>query len=128
MRDDGETTVLRTSDLDDEQREELGATVGALVGLGAGGIDGFIAGAELGAEVAASGGLGIVEDIADEFIEGLPDDSSALLLIIEHRWAIGLRDAVVDAGGLLLANRWVGIQELVGLGAALTADAERRRS
>ena len=128
MRQDGETTVVRTSDLDEAQREELGAAVGALVGFGAAGIDGFIAGADLGADVVAAGGLGIVEDIADEFIEGLPEDSSALLLIIEHRWAIGLRDAVVDAGGLLLANRWVGIQELVGLGAALAADAEQRRS
>ena len=88
MREDGETIIARTSDLDEEQREELGAAVGALVGLGAAGIEGFIAGAELGADVAATGGLGIVEEIADEFIEGLPDDSSALLLIIEHRWAI----------------------------------------
>ena len=116
--------MLRVSDLDDEQREELGAQVGALIGLGANGIDGFIAGAELGAEIADSGGLGVIEALGEELIEGLPDDSAAVILILEHRWAVPLRDAVMDAGGELIANRWVGVQELVRLGAALRAEAE----
>jgi hypothetical protein len=124
IREGDEVDVLRVSDLDDEQREELGAQVGALIGLGANGIDGFIAGAELGAEIADSGGLGVIEALGEELIEGLPDDSAAVILIIEHRWAVPLRDAVMDAGGELIANRWVGVQELVSLGAALRAEAE----
>jgi uncharacterized membrane protein len=122
IREDDEVGVMRASDLDEEQREELGAAVGALIGLGAAGIDGFVEGAELGAEVMAEGGLGILEDIADDLVEELPEGTSALLLIIEHRWAIGLRDAVLDAGGVLLANRWLGIGELVSLGAALAEE------
>ena len=35
IREDDEVDVLRVSDLDDEQREELGAQIGALIGLGA---------------------------------------------------------------------------------------------
>jgi hypothetical protein len=124
IREDGEVDVLRVSDLDDEQREELGAQIGALIGLGADGIDGFIAGAELGADVMASGGLGLVEAIGEDLIDALPDDSAAVLIVLEHRWAIPLRDAVIDAGGELIANRWVGVQELVALGAALRAEAE----
>jgi hypothetical protein len=122
--EDEEVDILRVSDLDDDQREELGAEIGALIGLGAAGIDGFLAGAELGAEVVEDGGLGIVEGVAADLAEELPDDSAGLLLIIEHAWAVPLRDAVVDAGGILLANRWIGAQQLVGLGAALAREAE----
>jgi hypothetical protein len=121
--EDDEVDILRVSDLDPEQREELGAEIGALVGLGAAGIEGFVAGAELGAEIVEEGGLGLVESVADDLAENLPDGSAGLLLIIEHAWAAPLRAAVVDAGGLLLANQWIGAQQLVGLGAALRAEA-----
>lgn len=122
MKQDGEVDLLRGTELDDAQREELGAKIGALIGLGAAGIDGFVAGAELGAEVADQGGLGLVEELAEDLIQDLPEGSAALLLIIEHHWAVGLRDAIVDAGGVLVANRWIGAQDLVALGAALAAD------
>ena len=82
---DDEIDVVRATDLDDAQREAFGAQMGALIGLGADGIDGFVAGAEAGAEIADEGGLGIVEAIGAEFIESLPEDSAAMLLIIEHR-------------------------------------------
>jgi hypothetical protein len=124
LKEDDEVDILRVSDLDEEQREELGAEVGALIGLGMAGVDGFLAGAEVGVEVVEEGGLGLVEAVAAELAAKLPDDSAGLLLIIEHAWAVPLRDAVVDAGGVLLANRWIGAQQLVGLGAALRAEAE----
>jgi uncharacterized membrane protein len=124
LADDDEVDVLRVSDLDEEQREELGAEIGALIGLGAAGLEGFVAGAELGAEVVEEGGLGLVEAVAEDLVENLPDGSAGLLLIIEHAWAVPLRDAVVDAGGVLLANRWIGAQQLVGLGAALALEAD----
>jgi uncharacterized membrane protein len=124
LAEDGEVDVLRVSDLDEEQREELGAEIGALIGLGAAGLEGFVAGAEVGAEIVEEGGLGLVEAVAEDLIENLPDGSAGLLLIIEHAWAVPLRDAVLDAGGVLLANRWIGVQQLVGLGAALALEAE----
>ena len=122
--EDDEVDIIRATDLSDEQREEMGAEFGALIGLGAAGIDGFIEGAELGAEVMAEGGLGLVEAIGADLIEDLPNDSAALLLIIEHAWAVPLRAAIVDAGGVLMANQWIGAADLVRLGAALRAEAE----
>ena len=116
--------IIRGTDLDAAQREELGAEIGALIGLGADGIDGFLAGAEVGAEIADSGGLGVVEAIGAEFVNDLPVGSAALLLIIEHAWAVPLREAVLDADGMLLANRWIGAQDLIVLGAALRAEAD----
>ena len=122
--EDDELTIVRATDLSEEQREQMGAEFGALIGLGADGIDGFIAGAELGAEIAAEGGLGLVEEIGAQFVEELPEGEAALLLIIEHVWAVPLRDAIVAAGGVLLANEWIGAQDLVALGAALREEAE----
>ena len=119
IADGDEVDILRVSDLDDEQREELGMEVGALVGLGMAGLEGVLAGAEAGVEIVEDGGLGIVEAIGEQFIEELPDGAAGLLLIVEHAWAVPLRDAVVDAGGILLGNQWIGAQDLVALGTAL---------
>lgn len=43
------------------------------------------------------------EDVAT-LTEGLAPDSTAALLVFEHTWAKPLRDAIVDAGGILAAN------------------------
>jgi uncharacterized membrane protein len=126
VADGDEVEILRVSDLDEEQRTELGMEMGALMGLGMAGLEGMIEGAAAGAEIAQEGGLGVVEAIGEEFIEDLPDGAAALLLIIEHTWALPLRNAVVDAGGMLIGNQWIGAQDLVELGLALgiAADVE----
>ena len=128
IADGDECDILRVSDLDDAQREELGMEIGALIGLGAVGLEGFMAGVEAGveagAEIADEGGFGIVEAIGEDFIENLPDGAAALLLIIEHTWGVPLGEAVVDAGGILMGNRWIGAQDLVALGVALGIEAE----
>ena len=46
MREGDDVAALSVSDLDDDQRAELRAAVGALVGLGVAGVDGAVAGAE----------------------------------------------------------------------------------
>ena len=55
MREDDDVAVLSVSDLDDEQRAELRAAVGALIGLGVAGVDGAEAGAVLGASADPDG-------------------------------------------------------------------------
>jgi len=102
-REDDEAILLQVSDLDDEQREMLGAAVGAVVGLVAGGEEGAEAGAVAGA--AAAEGTGIAGAMAADILDELPDGSAALVLVVEHRWLVPLRDAVRDAGGVVLARR-----------------------
>ena len=46
------------------------------------------------------------------------------MLAIEHLWAIPLRDAVRDAGGLVLGHRSLTPEELVALGVVIGAEAE----
>jgi hypothetical protein len=62
--------------------------------------------------------------VAAELLADLPDGSSALVLAIEHLWAIPLRDAVRDAGGLVIGHRSVSLEDLVALGIVLGDDAE----
>jgi len=36
--------------------------------------------------------------------------------LLEHRWAIPLRDAIEEAGGAVLADEWVHPADLVAIG------------
>ena len=53
----------------------------------------------------------------------IPDGPIAAIALIEHRWAIPLRDAVGRAGGVALADEWVHPEDLVALGAAAATGA-----
>ena len=53
---------------------------------------------------------------AAELLAALPDGSSALVLAIEHLWAIPLRDAVRDAGGVVIGHRSLTPEQLVAFG------------
>src|SRR4249919_553221 len=98
---DGEIDVMHLSNLTKEEAIELGSKVAALIGLGIEGEEGMEAGAEIGAEMAAEGGIQVFSDEqAWDVLETIPNDSAAALLLIEHHWAVGLRDAIVRAGGI----------------------------
>ena len=115
IREGEDISVLSVSDLDDAQRAELRSVVGALVGLGVAGAGGAVAGAELGHSIdldAPTAAQALAVDLLDE----LPDGSSALVLAIEHLWAVPLRDAVRDAGGLVLGHGALSVEDLVAFG------------
>jgi hypothetical protein len=38
--------------------------------------------------------------------------------LIEHLWAIPLRDKIVQAGGIALADEWIHPADLIAVGAA----------
>lgn len=42
------------------------------------------------------------EDDVDEVADGLPVGSAAAVLVFEHTWIIPVRDAIANAGGVLL--------------------------
>jgi hypothetical protein len=118
MREDDDIVALSVSDLTDDQRSELRSAVAALIGLGVAGADGALAGAQLGA-AADPDSLTASELVAAALLDELPEGSSALVLAIEHLWAVPLRDAVRDAGGLVLASRSLTPEGLIALGMAV---------
>jgi hypothetical protein len=123
MREDDEVSVLSVSDLDDDQRTELRSAIGALVGLGLAGAEGALAGAALGASVDADATTA-AEAVAVGLLEDLPEGSSALVLAIEHLWAVPLRDAVRDAGGVVIGHRALTAENLIAFGMDLGDEAE----
>ena len=123
LREGDDVAAVSVSDLDDDQRSELRAAVGALVGLGIAGPEGAAAGAELGASVDLTE-PSLAEEVAQELVDELPSGSSALVLAIEHLWAVPLRDAVRDAGGVVLAHRTLTPESLVALGLVVGDVAE----
>jgi uncharacterized membrane protein len=115
--DNGEVTALEVSDLTADETTAYGAVVGGLIGFGAAGEAGAEIGAAAGAEAAQESTLG---DNAEVWYvaDTIPPGSIAAIALIEHRWAIPLRDAVGRAGGVALADEWIHPEDLVALGAA----------
>ncbi len=118
---DGDLSVTHLDTLTAEDEVEYGATIGALIGLGFDGEEGMEAGAALGAEVGASG-IDVIEENADwDVLAGIPDDSAAALILIEHHWAVPLRDAIARAGGHRVDDGFISPLDLVEIG-LLAAD------
>jgi uncharacterized membrane protein len=118
---DGEVVGVELSDLTDDQRAEFGAIAGALIGLGVEpDEEGLEAGAIAGAEAAEDGLLG---DEMWSIADTIPEGTTAAVALIEHRWAIPLRDAIRRAGGVPLADSWIHPEDLVAIGAAASEPA-----
>ena len=101
----------------------FGALAGALLGMGA-------AGEEGAEEEAAEGGAAVEErgSIINPnnvwyLADAIPPGTSAGIALLEHRWAIPLRDAIERAGGETLVDSWVHPQDLVAAGAEATHES-----
>lgn len=112
--DDGNVTQVEISDRPELQ--EYGALIGALLGLGAAGEAGMEAGAEAGADAMAAGKMYDPEDVW-VLAEQIPPGMTAAICVLEHRWAVPLRDAIRQAGGVVLVDEWLHPEDLVRYGA-----------
>jgi uncharacterized membrane protein len=121
--ENGELTVVQQSDLSADEASEFGALVGALVGLGTGDEDVALAAAEAGAAEGEDGHF-IGDNEAWYLGDAIPEGTSAAVALIEHVWAIPLRDKILDAGGMALADEWIHPADLIAVGAAARAAVE----
>jgi uncharacterized membrane protein len=127
---DGSIEVLHLSNITDDEAVELGSKIGALLGLGIEGEEGLVEGAVLGAEaatetVAEGGHLMFSDDDAWDVLDEIPDGSAAALILLEHRWAIPLRDAIAAAGGYRVGDSFISPLDLVEVGLATSEEARR---
>ena len=110
--DEGNITALQVSDLTTDEAMEMGAIAGALVGLGEGDPE---SGAVLGAIEGADGHL--IPDEEMWFVaDSIPNGTTAAILLLEHLWAIPLRNSIVEAGGVALTDEWIHPADLVAIG------------
>ena len=119
----GEIEVQHLSNLTKDEAIELGSKVGALIGLGIEGEEGMEAGALAGAEAGADGVQVFDDEDAWDVLEEIPNDSAAALLLIEHHWAVPLRDAIVRAGGFRISDGFISPLDLIELGLVTAEEA-----
>ena len=122
---DGEIEVMHLSNLSKDEAIELGSKVASLIGLGIDGEEGMEIGAEVGAEQAAEEGVQVFSDEqAWDVLEDIPNDSAAALLLLEHHWAVPLRDAIARAGGFRVSDGFISPLDLVEIGLVTAEEAD----
>jgi uncharacterized membrane protein len=121
---EGEIEVEHLSNLTKDEAIELGSKVGALIGLGIEGEEGLEAGAIAGAEAAEEGIHAFSDEDAWDVIEDIPNDTAAALLLIEHHWAVPLRDAIFKAGGFRISDGFISPLDLVAIGLVTAEEAK----
>jgi len=119
--DNGDLIALEVGDLGDEDGDELlGVIIGELLGFSFEGDDPGSSPAEITEASAIGVSIADIRRIARDLVPG----TAAGLLLIEHRWAAGLRDAIAEAGGSLILQGFLTLEGLAMVGAELTATAE----
>ena len=106
----GDGSVERLSHSDLAGGEDAGAVVGALIGLGA-------------TDMEARDGQAPGGEEFWSLDDAIPNGSAAAIALVEHRWAIGVREAIRDAGGVPLADAWIHPADLVAAGLTDAEDA-----
>ena len=122
--DNGEIAVIELSDLSEEEEVEYGNLIKAMMGMGAAEEAGDMAGEIAGAEIIASNAYGLnipdVHQLADQIQPG----TSACIMMIEHTWAKGLKSAIQDAGGRMVAQGFLTPDALFMIGKEVEAILE----
>jgi uncharacterized membrane protein len=122
---DGELEVEHLSNLSEQEAIELGTKIGALIGLGIEGEEGMEAGAAEGAAEAAAEGVNVFGGAEEwDVLEDIPNDSAAALILLEHHWAVPLRDAIARAGGFRLGDGFISPLDLVEIGLMSAEEAK----
>lgn len=117
--EDGTVLAAEATDLTEDEAMTYGAWVGALIGLGAAGEEGVEAGAIAGAIHAMDEyEYGIDAEGLATIADDIPPGGAGMLLVIEHTWAIPLRDALRASGGILIAQDFLSPEALIAFGAA----------
>jgi uncharacterized membrane protein len=122
---EGELEVEHLSNLSEDEAIELGTKIGALIGLGIEGEEGMEAGAIVGAEQAEAQGIHPFADAEEwDVLEEIPNDSACALLLLEHHWAVPLRDAIARAGGFRISDGFISPIDLVAIGVLSAEEAK----
>jgi hypothetical protein len=135
-QDDGTWTHARAPGLTDDERKKYGAVVGALIGLGYGGVDG----ARKGAEYMVTRGedrpliefaqreygenLQEIKEHLRDIAQDLPTGATCAIALIEHQWMTKFKEELRNNGILVLGSGLIRPRSLIMLGREL-AEAEQ---
>jgi uncharacterized membrane protein len=63
--------------------------------------------AEIGTLATEAGEFGLDRDDIDQIADLIPRRSAAVLVLLEHLWAIELKEQVIRASGTMIAHGWI---------------------
>ncbi len=101
---DGSLVTIKSSDLTTDQRMAYGAVIGGLLGLQAAGEEGAEEGAEAGALAFADQTFGLSDSDIRDIAAQIPRGKAALFMLFEHHWAVAIKEAFLQAGGIMRAQ------------------------
>jgi uncharacterized membrane protein len=121
----GALEEYQTTDLSPQERAAWGAAVGGLIGLGEGGFEGMEAGATIGEFMASQNDFGLLAtDLKEILSQDLKPGMSAMVVLFEHAWAVPLKQAIMDDGGIILAQGLISPMDLVNVGSSIAEAVE----
>ena len=120
----GDLTEIRVTDFSEEEMAIFGTLAGALCGFGAAGEEGVVMGAVIGEMAAEAQEFGLDSDDMDEIADRIPRGSSAAFILLEHLWAIGLKESLRNTNGAVIAHGWLTPATLIAMGEQAAAVAE----
>jgi uncharacterized membrane protein len=124
----GMVTKVELQDLSEDESVEFGRVVGRLLG------DAEMSGDKAAAEVvektlsAAFSSYGLDYPGLRQMVENLPAGKAFGILMVEHVWAIPLRNAIRQAGGKPIAQGFLTLEALTKVGQELQAIVEAERT
>jgi hypothetical protein len=118
--DNGDLIALEVGDLGQEEGDEfLGMIIGELLGFS---FEGEGPGTPP-AEITEASAIGVGVDDIRRIARDLEPGTAAGMLLVEHHWAAGLRDAIYEAGGTPILQGFLTLEGLAMVGAELAATA-----
>ena len=114
--EDDEVIELVMRELTSAEAEKYGALVRALMGVGVGGEVSTAEGEQVAADAASQNGSLLGPEDAWFLADQIPPGTAAAVALLEHRWAVPLRDAIEAADGHDLVDTWIHPEDLGAIG------------
>jgi uncharacterized membrane protein len=77
----------------------------------------------LGERAAESNEFGIDSDDMDEIADRIPRGTAAAFILLEHLWAIGVKESLRNTGGVVIAQGWLTPATLIAMGMEAAEEA-----
>ena len=118
----GKVEAVEVSDITGDETLRLGAVLGGLLGVKTGGREDANGRAALKSlKAVGKTGVTISDEEIQEISDLVPDNSSALIALIEHTWATNLHKALSDSGGTVLGQGLLELSDLELINPTLAA-------
>jgi hypothetical protein len=123
-RPDGAIAPLKEFRLSTHEQTDGGHILSLLIGMTPGNAMMTADASAIGEDWLAHHDFGLGQDDVEAIVRDLTPDTRAVLLLIEHTWALRLEEALASAGGWLIAHGFLAPKVLLSLGRELSVVVE----